>query len=103
MAEQLFTDVFGDQVVLDESVRLRILEKHPETVSFIDLIAQVLQTPDQIRRSNRDDRGVLYYLYRQDVLGGKWIVVVVKRVDRNFISTIYATDQIKSGEVLWTK
>ncbi len=37
------------------------------------------------------------------VLNGKWLVVVVKRIDRHFISTFYATDQIKSGEILWKK
>jgi len=38
-----------------------------------------------------------------DRAGGKWVVVVGKRADRRFISTVYATDWIKSGEVLWPK
>jgi hypothetical protein len=103
MTEQVFLDVFGDEVVMTHTVRAKTLEKHPEAATFIDLIAQVLQTPDQIRRSNRDERGVLYYLHKQDIFGGKWIVVVVKRIDRNFVSTVYVTSKIKSGEVLWTK
>jgi len=46
---------------------------------------------------------MLYYQFRAQVLNGKWVVVVVKQVDRYFISTIYATDRVKSGDVIWTK
>lgn len=99
----MFTDVLGDEVVLAETVRANILLKHPEVKPIIDKIADVLGKPDQIRRSTQDERAVLYYVMDASFLGGKWIVVVVKQVDRKFISTIYATDKIKSGEVLWKK
>jgi hypothetical protein len=49
----------------------------------------------------RDERSILYYRFDDTVLGGKWVVVVVKRVDRHFISTLYPTDQIKSGDLIW--
>jgi len=80
-----------------------ILRKHPEVEEFIDQIALVVAEPDEVRRSIRDERSVLYYRYDADLLNGKWIVVVVKRIDRNFVSTMYATDQIKSGEVIWNR
>ena len=83
--------------------RLIILQKHPEAVDFIDRIAQILVEPDEVRRSVRDERSVLYYRFEDVVLGGKWVVVVVKRADRNFVSTLYATDQIKSGDIIWTR
>lgn len=103
MIETLYVDVFGDEVVLADSVRATILEKHPEAADFIDSLAEVLATPDEVRQSVRDTRVVLYYQFRTSVLEGKWVVVVVKRIDRNFISTLYATDKIKSGDLLWKK
>jgi hypothetical protein len=69
----------------------------------LDKITQTLLSPDEIRRSIRDERVILYYRFEGQVLDGKWVVVVVKRVERRFISTIYATDQIKSGDILWKK
>jgi hypothetical protein len=103
MSEQVYTDVFDAEVVLTDTVRAVILTKHPEVAEFIENIGEVLLTPDEVRRSIRDERQVLYYRYEEVVLSGKWVVVVVKRIDRNFVSTVYATDRIKSGEVIWTK
>jgi hypothetical protein len=103
MGEQVYRDVFGHEVVLTDSVRATILQKHPEVSDFIDRIDRALAEPEEVRGSVRDERSVLYYRFEADVLAGKWVVVVVKRIDRHFISTVYATDQIKSGEVIWTK
>ena len=103
MSETRYTDVFGAQIVLTDSVRATILEKHPEAADFIDLIGEVVAQPDEVRQSVRDTRIVLYYQFRTSVLEGKWVVVVVKRIDRNFISTRYATDKIKCGDLLWKK
>jgi hypothetical protein len=103
MNEQIYIDVLDEEIVLTQQVRTTILTKHPEVADFIDRLEAVLREPDEIRRSIRDDRVVLYYRYESEILNGKWIVVVVKCVDRNFISTIYATDKRKSGEVIWTK
>lgn len=87
MAEQVYRDVLGEEIVLVESVRQMILLKHPEAADFIDRLDHILADPDEIRRSVRDER----------------VAAVVKRIDRNFISTLYATDQVKSGEVLWKR
>jgi hypothetical protein len=103
MSESRYRDKWGNEVVLADSVRESILVKHPEAVDFIDRIGDVLRDPDEIRSSVRAENSVLYYRYQSDVLDGKWVVVVVKRIDRHFISTLYATHHIKSGEVLWTK
>jgi hypothetical protein len=84
-------------------VKSTILLKHLETEDVLDHIDSVLATPDEIRQSTRDKRVVLYYRFNREILNGKWIAIVVKQVDRNFISTIYLTDQIKAGEVLWKK
>lgn len=103
MSEHLYRDVFGAEVVLTDTVKAMILQKHPEVSDFIDQIDRALAEPEEVRRSIRDKRVVLYYRFEAAVLEGKWVVVVVKRIDRNFVSTMYATDQIKSGEVIWTK
>lgn len=103
MTEQIFLDIHGHEIILAVDVRATILQKHPEATLFIDRLADILRDPDEIRQSERDERSVLYYCYMDDVLNGKWVVAVVKRIDRNFIATLYATDQIKSGEQLWKK
>jgi len=103
MAETIYKDVLSDEIVLTDSVRDNILLKHPEAANFLDRVSKVLSEPDEIRHSVRHERSVLYYRFEDTVLNGKWVVVVVKRIDRNFVSTIYATDQIKSGEILWKK
>jgi hypothetical protein len=101
--DQVYTDVLDEEIVLTQQVRAVILSKHPEVADFIDQIHQVLREPDEIRQSIRDDRVVLYYRYEAKVLDGKWLVVVVKQIDRNYVSTVYATDKVKSGEIIWTK
>lgn len=103
MSETLYRDIFGHEIVLTDAVRAIILQKHPETGDLMDLLPNVLANPDEIRQSIRDERVVLYYHFEVDVFNGKWLVVVIKRIDRHFIATFYATDQIKSGELLWKK
>jgi hypothetical protein len=121
VGERIFIDVFLDQVVLTDEVRATLLLKHPEVADFIDRIGTALllkhpevadfidrigtalKDPDEVRQSTRDTRKILYYRFEAEVLGGKWIVVVVKRIDRSFVATIYATHRIKTGEVVWTK
>lgn len=103
MSEEIFVDYAVREIVLDDEVRTAILTKHPEIESFIKLLPDVLREPQEVRRSATDDRAVLYYYLVQNVLGGKWIVAVVKQIDRNFISTVYVTDKIKAGEIVWKK
>ncbi|MHB8629682.1 MAG: hypothetical protein ACYDEO_26215 [Aggregatilineales bacterium] len=103
MNPHIYRDVFGDEITLTDSVREMILVKHPEAANFIDQIGHIVAAPDEVRRSIRDERSILYYRFESAVLSGKWVVVVIKRIDRNFVSTVYATDQIKSGEIIWTK
>jgi hypothetical protein len=101
--DQSFFDVFGRTVILTGSVRETILSKHPEVSDFLHLTEAVLKSPDEVRQSVSHARTLLYYRYVAEILDGKWIVIVVKRADHDFVSTIYATDKIKSGEVIWKK
>ena len=88
-------------MLLTASVRAAILSKHPEVERFLHLVGTVLRQPDEVRQSRVDERSVLYYRFEPAVLGGKWIVVVVKRADRKYVSTAYATGTVKFGAVLW--
>lgn len=63
MSESTYTDVFGDEVVLADSVREVILHKHPEAADFIAYVKLVLADPDEVRRSIRDARVVLFYRF----------------------------------------
>ncbi|MCI0711282.1 MAG: hypothetical protein L0154_14085 [Chloroflexi bacterium] len=63
MNESIYQDVFGNEIVLANSVRAIILQKHPETQDFIDLLPGVLAELDEIRRSVYDGRVVLYYRF----------------------------------------
>ena len=103
MSETIYQDVFDAEIVLTDSVKTTIFQNHPEVGDFFDRVAGILSDPDEIRRSVRNVHVLLYYQYDAAILKGKWLVVVVKQVDRNFVSTIYATDQIKSGEQVWKK
>lgn len=100
-SEQTWTDVFQSDVVLSNSVHDTILVKHPEVRDFMQHVGEALSEPDTVRRSIHDERVILYYRYYEEIFNGKYLVVVVKRIDRNFISTIYITDQIKAGDIIW--
>lgn len=100
---ETFTDRFGQAVLLHRTQRAAILGKHPETRELMDQLAIVLADPDEVRRSVRREDCVLYYRHDSTVLGGKWMVVVVKHASESVISTFYVTDRIKSGETIWTK
>jgi len=99
----VWNDFQDAEIILEDDVRRIILQKHPEVPDVLDKIPLVLQGPDVVKRSVINSRVWLYYRYCGLVLGGKYLVVVVKRVEQNFVSTIYLTDHIKRGELIWVK
>ena len=103
MGNTSFEDWFGNHVLLYEDVLDHALAKHPEFAHWIDQIGHILANPDELRASSSDPRVVLYYQHRLDIYSGKWLVVVVKRLERHYISTFYITNRIKSGVILWKK
>ncbi len=98
-----FVDFLGEEVHLSNQVYNIIVSKHPEVKKFFGRIEETLRSPDTLRKSVSNPRARLYYRFYDDVIGGKFVAVVVKRADGNFISTVYATDRIKEGEILWQK
>src|SRR5687767_4686570 len=95
-------DCFGTPVRLTGE-RLAHLLDHPEMQGMELEIPKALRQPHMVRRS-RSDRSVslFYRFYAQTVLGGKWLCVVVKYVEKDaYVVTAYLTDQPKAGEELW--
>ena len=71
---------------------------------YYNEIDSVLLSPDFVKKSKRDKNVLLYYKNFTKIMGGKYLLVVVKKsVIRNFIITVYITDKIKEGDVVWKK
>ncbi len=62
-----------------------------------------IKEPEIVKRSAYDPEVVLYYLYFKELLGGKYIVAVVKIDDDNFVVSGYVAHKIKRGDVIWKK
>ncbi len=75
---KIIRDCFGRSVRLTEERTAHILQ-HQEMVTMEAEIAQVLQSPAEVRLSRSDDTVQLFYeFYAQTLVGGKWLCVVVK-------------------------
>lgn len=98
-----FINYEGQLVILDEEVKEIVFNKHPETQMFADRIGSTLGAPDIVKQSKTSKRAKLYYHFFDDILQGNYFVVVVKQVERNYVSTFYITDKVKEGEVLWQR
>ena len=99
----IFTDLFGDNIELTDERWLHIVREHPETGQYKDRIKEVLLIPDYVKRSRRDDKVLLYYKWFDDILSGKYCLLVAKKGLRSFILTCYITDSIKKGGTVWEK
>jgi len=73
--------------------------KHPVMKEKINIVKEVLESPDEIRQSKTDKEVFLYYK-RFDKL---YCVVVRHEKTEGFIITAYPADKIKEGEVIWKK
>lgn len=97
------TDIFGSTIVLTGERWEHIVAKHPEVKPYKDRVSSVLSSPDLVKESRRDKDVLLYYKHFDDILGGKYLLIVVKLKDRSFIVTAYITDRIKEGKEVWKK
>ncbi len=80
-----------------------ITTEHPEVKKLKNKIKEVLRKPDIVKGSKRDKNVWLYYKFSQEIFGGKYLLVVVKKGDKSFILTFYITDRIKKGDFIWKK
>lgn len=98
-----FFDYLNELIFLEDEAKQVILTKHPEISDLFEHVKRTLENPDLVKRSKVTKRSRLYYRFFNEIFEGKFFVIVVKQVDYNFISTIYLTDKVKEGEVLWQK
>jgi hypothetical protein len=76
-----------------------IAVKHPIMKGKEDIVRDILHFPDVIRQS-RTDRDVFLYYKQSDKL---YCVVVRHAGTEGFLITVYPTDKVKEGDVIWTK
>ena len=74
--------------------------KHPVMWGRLRDVINVLEGPNEVRRSREDPEVLLFYQGRRP----RWQCVVVRqRGASGFLITAYPTDSMKVGEVLWKK
>ena len=74
--------------------RLRhILQFHPEIRIYQKLIGAAVENPEIIRRSKFDQK--VFILYRSISKRKKYLAVVLKTNQRNFVLTAYLTNKIQ--------
>ena len=80
---------------------LVIVEKHDVIRGRESSVAEVLESPSEIRRSRSDADVYLFYKVERP---GRWLCAVAKRMNgEGFIITVYPADAIKEGETVWRK
>jgi len=95
-----YRTVFGEEVLLTNEKWNHVAHRHPEAEKFIEKVKEVLSLPDVVKLSKRDPSVHLYYKFYNGIYDGKYLLVVTDSV-RKLISTIFITDKIKVGEIIW--
>jgi hypothetical protein len=95
-------------VNLNVERKKHIANNHPDLLpQYEDRISEVLKEPDQIRISERFKNAHLFSKWFDNILGGKYIVVVVVSEEwpegRHWIITAYITRRLSGGEIVWKK
>ena len=100
-----FEDIRNRRIRLTDERQEHIEVDHPEMFGQIDKIQGTLLNPDIIIRSKTDPEVELFCrFYDITPVTKKYLCVVVKVLVRDlFIITVYFTDTIKRGEMLWEK
>lgn len=96
-------DVFQKTIQLSAERWKHIVQQHPEMKPHIEQVRTALSDPDYVKRSSSDDDVLLYYRFVSEIFGGKYVLVAVKRNERDFVVTAYITDKIKKGEEIWRR
>jgi len=78
----------------------KVVAKHPDLAGCVEMVQWTLADPDEIRRSSRDGKVLLFYR----MAGPHWTVAVARRQNgEGYLVTAYRTDAIKEGEGVWHK
>lgn len=86
----------GITVELKSEGRQHIIKTHPVMEDYLPKLSQILKRPNEIRLSSRNDDVLLFYRFFDNIEDGKYIVVVVNKVD-GLVKTAYLTHRIKLG------
>lgn len=100
-----FKDIYNRRIRLTDERQEHIETDHPEMSGQIGKIQGTLLEPERIIRSKTDPKVELFYQhYDVTPITEKYLCVVVKMlVDDMFIITVYFTETIKEGKVLWER
>ncbi len=80
---------------------LIVTVKHPVMRDRATEVQDVLQTPDEVRRSQSDPAVFLFYRAERPE---RWLCAVAKRLNgEGFLVTTYPTYAIKEGERIWSR
>src|SRR2546421_11321650 len=84
----------------EERWRLISQVKHPVLRNLREVVAEAIREPDEIRRSIRDRRVLVFHKAWQQ----RWMSAVVRTTATDgFLVTAYPADKIESRELAWTK
>jgi CO dehydrogenase/acetyl-CoA synthase beta subunit len=102
---KIFNDVYKRNVRLTDERQKHFVSDHPEMKGQIEKLKQTLHNLEKAVRSKTDSQVELFYHhYDSTSVTRKYLCVVVKSVIGDaFIVTVYFTDSIKKGEILWEK
>lgn len=74
--------------------------KHPVITGKEKEVQKTLQSPEIIRVSNSDEKVFLYYRKH----GKNYLCVVARHQNgKGYIITVYMTNKIKEGKIIWQK
>lgn len=91
----------GFRVVVSQADWQTIVAKHPEIADRAGEVALALSSPEEARRSRRDEHVLLFYRVER---ARRWVVAVaVPRGANGRLITAYRTEAIKEGTRIWPK
>jgi hypothetical protein len=98
----------GGDVELTDQRQQHIAEAHPDLFhEHQERIADTLANPDQVLRSLRSGNARLLAHWYNDLLGGKYVVVVVMSdlapAARHWVITAYIARRLTGGSIEWTR
>lgn len=96
-------DKFGRKIRLTDERYKHIIEKHPEIKDQEEKIKETLRKPELVKKSvYSNDVLIFYKYYKQTPVTEKYLTVGIKLLNgEGFVVTVYFTDRIKEGEIIW--
>lgn len=91
-----FKTILGS-ITLTSERRTHIIQHHPIMGNYIKHLKEVLESPNEVRYSSRSNEVLLFYKFFSKIEGGKYVVGVVNKTDKQ-VKTAYLTHRIKIGE-----